>query len=245
MTPFFDAVRWVHIGAGALALVCMWLPIASRKGSALHVRTGWAYVIAMALVAITAIAMAAVRIVDPQSSETDRAFALFLSSISALAAASTWFGVRVWRFRDRRGPHRNPIDLGFAVVLAGSGIVVMGLGIWKGSALLALFPLLGVFLGVGQLRYWLGTPRNRHHVWFAHMTAMFAASISTVTAFVVFGAPRLLALEVTSPLLWFAPTLVLVPVLVWWRRHYRAQFASAEQREIARDARGDSVLPED
>ena len=44
-----DLLRGVHIAAGSLALVSLWVPLVSRKGGSVHRRAGRVFVIAMAV----------------------------------------------------------------------------------------------------------------------------------------------------------------------------------------------------
>ncbi|GAK00183.1 hypothetical protein JCM19055_3258 [Geomicrobium sp. JCM 19055] len=55
---------------------------------------------------------------------------------------------------------------------------------------------------------------------------MLSCGISTVTAFVVFGAPRLFSLDEAPLWLWFAPTVILVPLIIY--------FTTLEYRKASR-----------
>ena len=125
---------------------------------------------------------------------------------------------------DQAG-HREFVDVLPPALLIGGGVMMAVLGRAVGSGLLTWFPAVGIALGGGQLFYWLRSPTTKQHWWFEHMTGMFSSGIAAVTAFLVVGAPRLVSVVGTHWLLWVAPSLVMVPVLVVWQQWYRRRFA--------------------
>jgi len=218
----FQLSRWLHIGSGFLALLVFWVPIVARKGGKLHNRVGWVYVGAMTVVSATALFMGIYRLTWNAGPEPDAIpFSWFLIFVSILSGACAWYGIRVLRYKKRKSPHRHPVDLAFPALLFGSGIAIGAYGWTIGFPLLQYFPLLGLFLGGSQLAYWLTAPKRRSHWTVEHLVGMLSCCISTVTAFAVFGAPRLLGLERVSLLVWFLPTIVLVPLIVAFSMKYQ------------------------
>jgi uncharacterized membrane protein len=217
-----DIFRAVHIAAGSLALTVMWVPLLSRKGGTLHRRAGRVYVIAMAGVSLAAIAACAWRLLyDPDPD--NRVWAAYFVFVAVLAAAQCSLGVRALQARSRTGRHRQPWDLGIAVLLVVSGVAVLLGGIHTGIPLFIGFAPLGIVLGVLDLAYWLRAPRGRMHWWFAHMFGMITTGISTVSAFVVVNAGHL-GLGKDSLIVWLAPSVVGLPGLVLWMLYYRRRF---------------------
>ncbi len=159
----FHFSRWLHIVAGFLALLIFWIPIVTKKGGKTHNRIGWIYVYAMTIVSISALYMGIFRIfLDPTSDQDRISFSWFLIFISILSGASAWYGIRVLRFKRRQEKHRNVWDLMFPILLllSGAGISIYGFTI--AFPLLQYFPLLGIFLGVTHLLYWLKAPRLKN-----------------------------------------------------------------------------------
>jgi hypothetical protein len=217
-----DFFRGVHIAAGSLALVGMWVPLFSPKGGSLHRRAGRIYVIAMAVVALAAIAACTWRLLfEPDPFR--RVVAVFLLFVAVLAAAQCSAGMRVLRAKSRTGNHRHPWDLGIALLLVLSGGAVLLWGIRLGVPLFIGFAPVGIVIGVLQLRYWLRAPQGPMHWWFQHMFEMFGAGISTVSAFVVVNA-RHLGLPWDSLFVWLGPGMVGLSVFFLWRRYYRRRF---------------------
>jgi uncharacterized membrane protein len=222
----FETARIVHIIAGFVALFIFWVPIVTKKGGTTHIRVGWMYIMAMSLVAISALIMGLWRIyVDPTADNDRRAFSLFLIYIAILSSASAWFGIRVLRNKKRTSVHRNKLDLFFSMLLFGGGIVISIYGFSIHSPLITWFPFVGIFLGFNQLRYWLTPPQTKMSWFFEHITSMMGCCIATITAFTVFGAPRLLHVSSENPLLWFFPTIVMVPIIVGFVWHYKQKFS--------------------
>ncbi|GEB35169.1 hypothetical protein [Brevibacillus parabrevis] len=221
----FSIFKVLHIIAGFTALLVFWIPVVTKKGGKAHVRSGWVYVWAMGAVAISALVMGIWRIgFDPQKTGESVAFAWFLIFIAILSSATAWYGIRVLRYKNRKAAHRHAIDLLFPALLLLSGGAMSLYGASIGFTLLTWFPFIGIFLGASQLWYWLRAPGRKLHWWFEHLGGMLGCCIATITAFTVFGAPRLLGLSSVHPLVWFMPTIVLVPCIIGFSRYYQKKF---------------------
>ncbi len=222
MSLLFDIARWIHIISGFLALCVFWIPIVTKKGGRAHHRAGWVYVWAMGSVSVTAFLMGIYRLAWDAGPDADAVpFSWFLLFIAVLSSATAWYGIRVLRHKRRKSVHRKPADLLFPALLTVSGIGISVYGWIIGFPLLQYFPLLGLFLGSTQLLYWLTVPKTNSHWAVEHIVGMLSCSISTVTAFTVFGAPRLLQVEAVSLFVWFLPTIVLVPLIIVFSNIYK------------------------
>ncbi|MFD1020427.1 DUF2306 domain-containing protein [Thalassobacillus hwangdonensis] len=230
MTIIFDVVRILHIIGGFTALLTFWIPIVTKKGGSIHVKAGWTYVWGMIIVAASAFYMGLYRLADPNSSQELISFSLFLIFIAILSSSTAYYGIRVLRFKKRNRPHRNLMDLSFPFLLLSSAIGMSMYGSIQDFPLLIWFPLVGVFLAGTQLNYWLRSTKRKVHWWFEHLAGMLGCSIATITAFTVFGAPRLLQIESVSMLLWFLPTIVLTPVIIGMSMYYDRKFNKKGKR---------------
>jgi uncharacterized membrane protein len=214
-----------HVAFGSLALLTFALPLIVRKGGRLHIVFGRGYILGMCGIVVTATGIALIRIFyEPNLTHEQRNFAVFLLMIALFAASAVWTGVRVLRFKGRTKRHSHRVDLGFTWLRILAGIAVSLFGFIQQSPLLAWFSIVPIVTGVLELKYWLGEPQEKMHWWFQHMTSMFTACIATVTAFVVTAIPRLLGSSNQSILLWFAPTLILLPLLKAMQYYYRKKF---------------------
>ena len=229
----FKPVLAVHIAAGAIALAAMWVPLDARKGGTAHRRAGWVFVVAMAVVAVTALALAAARwFFDPRPSA--HAMAVFLLYVAVLTSAAVSSGVRVLRFKQRTGAHRHWWDLGMAGLLTVSSAGVAIYGVVQLQPLFIAFSLIGMINGPAGLRYWLRPPSGHMHWWFAHMNGMLGGCIAAVTAFVVVNAGNLHLPQLVA---WLAPPAVGSIAAAAWRRYYTQRFnGRAAQRDTSRPA---------
>lgn len=218
----FDIMRWLHIVSGFLALCVFWIPIVTRKGGRTHHRVGWLYVIAMGIVSVTALFMGIYRIAWDAGPDPDAIpYSWFLLFVAVLSSATAWYGIRVLYHKKRQVVHRKWSDLLFPLILFGSGIGVSLYGWVIEFALLQFFPLLGIFLGGTQLLYWLTVPVKKSHWVVEHIVGMMSCCISTLTAFLVFGIPRLLQVEAASLWIWLLPTVVLLPLIFAFTNTYK------------------------
>lgn len=221
----FKTFLLVHIFFGFLALFTFWIPLIAKKGQRLHISGGLSYVVAMSGVIITAIILCVIRLSDPHLPANRLQFSWFLLFICVLAATSAWYGLRVWQFGLRSKPHKNLIDLAASTLLLFSSIAMITYGFFQNNALIQYFPLIGVFLGSSQLLYWLRSQQEPNHAWFQHMKGMFSCVIATLTAFTVIGFPRIIHTSSENWLLWFGPSMILVPILIIWMRYYKSKFS--------------------
>lgn len=230
MEFIFSVARWLHIISGFLALIVLWVPIITKKGSKRHRQTGWVFVVAMATIAVTAYYMGMYRILwDVNLDQESLAFSWFLVFIAILSAVSAWYGIRVLRFKRRNDTHKKLIDLFFAILLLLSSIGIIIYGWTISFTLLQYFPFVGLFLGGSQLFYWLSKPKFISHWVVEHIVGMISCCIAVITAFIVFGAPRLLQVENVSLILWFLPTIIFVPMIIIFANHYGKKFAGIKK----------------
>ena len=216
----FKPVLIVHIAAGSIALASMWVPLLARKGSTLHRRAGWVFVAAMATVATSAVILAGGRLfLDPRPEA--KAAGVFLLYIAVLTATAVSSGVRALRVRKRTGAHRHWWDLGLPSLLTISSIGVAGFALSTGSTLFAAFAAIGAINGITNLRYWLRTPTDRMHWWFAHMNGMLGGSIAAVTAFLVTNAGTLGLPQLAA---WLSPSVVGSVGTAIWTAYYKRRF---------------------
>ena len=217
----FGLLRWLHIGAGALALATFWIPLVATKGGAFHRKSGWVYVIAMLVAVLSAWSASTFRLLD--GDPTNDRGAIFMLFLGLLAANGAIAGIRVLRTKRRTGPHRNPIDLAGPVLLLIASVAFAIYGIAQRQGLFLAFALLGSFLGSGQLRFWLRAPATAKEWWYEHLGNMLTACIGTVTAALVVNVPRL-GLGDYALFFWIAPGAAGGVAITLLTRHYRRQF---------------------
>jgi hypothetical protein len=243
MANLFQSLQWMHVAAGSLALILFWIPAIAPKGGRTHIRAGWFYVACMSVVVVTALAtsglvfalpLAVRRIAQPLSPAAlsnfvrgQRIFATFLAYLAGLTLAAGWQGI--WAVETKREPKamRTPFSLALNVIVLLGGLTVFVLGIkYRSGPLIALSPI-GPFVAAGNLRYLLRGPQSRMHWWYEHLSSMIATAIAGYTAFLVFGAARLLPSVARSQLytiFWVLPALIGVPVIFRTVAYYQRKF---------------------
>ncbi len=243
MTVFnllFDALLLVHVVAGFVGLAAFWVPVFARKGGRAHVRAGRVYAWCAYVVTLSAVAAAVGRIasyrymgIGVAEQPGSYGFAVLLGYLGVVTFVMVRQGLRV--LATRRAPEqlRTPAHEALAwTSISGSVIAVgFGLAIWSevSPVLLAMSPI-GLFTGRRMLRL-MRDPGGQRMGWFySHLASMLGGGIAFHTAFIVFGAQRLWAWEIEGPLAilpWILPTVVGVPAIVIWTRHYRRKFRRA------------------
>lgn len=226
MELLFSLSRWIHIVSGFLALFIFWIPMITRKGSKVHRQIGKLFVIAMLAIAGSAFYMGSYRIIwDSGAGEDIISFSWFLIFIALLSVVSAFHGIRVLRFKSRTTMHQQWQDLWLAFLLVIASIGIMTYGWFIKVTLLTYFPLIGLFLGASQLYYWFTKPKLTSHWVIEHIVGMMSCCIAVITAFIVFGAPRLLQVDMVSLWLWFLPTIIFVPLIIIFTNYYGRKFS--------------------
>lgn len=221
----FNTLLALHIAGGSAALASMWIPLIAKKGGTTHRRAGWLFVGGMALVSLTAVGLAAWRLMyDPRPQARD--FAIFLLFIALLSGNAVSSGVRAIRTKRRTGSHRHPWDVGLAALLAISSVFIALFGLRTGQVLFAAFSVIGLVNGVMGVRYWLTPPSTPMHWWLAHMNGMLGGCIAALTAFMVVNAQSMGLWPLAA---WLGPSVVLGPVTAIWTNYYRQKWRRLPQ----------------
>ena len=224
-----NPIRWLflaHALAGALALIVLVIPLLSKKGGRLHVRTGWIYTAAMVFVGISAFVITPWRVFfDPAKTNSSEVFSIFLFYISVFTLTAISYGIASLKTKQRNSASYYWLHLGPPAITILIGLVTQAIGIKFQNTLLIAFPFLGHVTSRTQLKYWLNTPTEKMHWWYAHMDGMFVACIATITAFLVTAVPRIWPGPIAqSPILWIAPGIILGTILNRWTATFRAQY---------------------
>ncbi len=200
---------WVHVAAGALALVAGGLALATEKGGRRHVRAGRVYVGSMGVVVATVVPLFAL---DPT---TLRTFLLLVAVFSGYFVLSGYRALA----RKRPGDAPEAVDWGGAVVAVAASLALggWGAGLLAGGdpfgVVMAVFGTIGALVGAADLRaFRAGADR----LWLVdHLSRMVAGYVATVTAVAVVNAG-----PVPSVVAWLAPTAVGVPLIWYWQAAY-------------------------
>ncbi|MFK8054078.1 MAG: hypothetical protein AB8F65_14015 [Woeseiaceae bacterium] len=198
-----------HIGIGAIALIAFWLPVATRKGSSLHKKSGRIYVWCMSIVAASAIAMSLMVLMDPIGvrvparnldmeraaliASNNRMFALFLLMLGMLTAAGLRHGLLALRVKQQPDALRSKGHVVLLASLGVMGILVGYTGIVYSQVLLMVFAVIAISGSVNTLREAFKRNMTRNDRIKAHFGGLIGTGIGAYTAFFAFGGSRLLA----------------------------------------------------
>lgn len=214
MTLTLSILMPLHIAAGTLALLVLWIPAVARKGSRLHRLSGRVAVGAWFVLGATGLASTLIKLAlgEPFGKT------LFFAQLSVMTLSSALLGLQVARVHDGARGMRHLIAVAalFLVVSVGS----LAFGAAKGAVVSIFFGGLGVMLAGQQLLMHLRPPELARAWMLTHMGAMGAASIATVTAFSVTGS-RMLGLGTAAAVVWISPAVLLGAGLTLWTARWK------------------------
>ena len=232
-----ESARFVHVSFGTIGLLAYWIPVFAKKGAVNHVRFGnvfvWsAYVVlgAAAIALITRTVDLSMRGIGPSDEPTLFALIVFLGYLTFVTFVIVRHGMEVLRYKQNpAGLHTNlNIALAYGSIAVSIGIVFYAIAVSPPNKILlfALSPI-GLGNGFGQLRYMKSDTPSKRAWMYEHLGAMLGAGIAFHTAFAVFGATRLFDIGLTgwvAIIPWIAPTVIGIPAISIWTRHYRRKF---------------------
>jgi hypothetical protein len=210
-----NTLLFIHIFAGVIVLLAAMVSVTSKARNAshrLHVISGTAFVLGMAVIFVTAMPLAYL------------GSSIFLAMVGVF---SGYLALSGWRYaRNRNGA---PASIDWFVValmlLVGIGMIVFG------SILLARGQGLGIALIVfGGIAAWLsstdirifraGGVQGRERI-AQHLTMMLGGTIAALSAFSVNSLTRFMppGLEFAA---WLWPTFLITPMIVYWGRRVKS-----------------------
>lgn len=220
-TSILEATLVVHVAAGVLALLAGAVALGTAKGGRRHRRAGRMYVLAMAVVVVTAFPLALV--------EAN----YFLFTVSVFSGYLVLNGYRVLS-RTRPTPgDAAPLDWAAHLTMGGVGVAMVALGgrgVLAGDQLgvaLVVFGAIGLLLSGRELVAVYRPPEGPREWFYRHVVFMGGGYIATVTAAVTVN------LTMLPPVVrWVGPTAIGTPAIVLVVLRYRRTFGD----------RGDGVL---
>jgi uncharacterized membrane protein len=206
---------WVHVLAGAVALVVAPVALLTLKGGPTHRRWGKVYFWAMAVVAATAIVVGLWRSI----------LFLVLTAVFSFYAALSGYRV-LYLKRPDLGQRPSALDWIAAGITLAAGATLVTLGVIKPtprfqqlSTVAIVFGFIGLAIsGLDVLRF-VRPPGDKLAWWYKHMTNMIGSYIAAVTAFSVVNFTVL-----PTTLRWLWPTMIGTPLIAIWITFYRRRF---------------------
>lgn len=206
----------LHIAAGVTAFVMAPVALATAKGGRAHRLWGKVYFWAMAVVAASAIVLAAWRPV------------LFLALVAIFSFYAAFTAYRVLYHKDL--PHGGKVqilDWAAALFTFASSLALALLGVFRPAMInglrvpAILFGVIGMSIAAGSVRSFLWPPKEKMFWWFAHLQGMLASYIAAWTAFSVVT----LSQFVHGWWVWVLPTAIGSPAIAMTSAYYKKKFA--------------------
>lgn len=227
----------IHVLFGSAALLLLWFPIYSKKGSAEHKRFGRYYTSSMYMVAISGALMATLVLLFPveiygakynitaenaaEFSQKIRVFFWFLLYLSLLTATSLRHGLLVLEGKRDKTSVKVPLHLAMLVAMVLGGPMLFALGWVNEQKLPMIFGTLGTILGLNMLRYSLSDEVTPNGWLIEHLSALGGTGIGAYTAFFAFGGRTLLQNFGDFQLFfWIAPGVIGSIAISWASRKY-------------------------
>lgn len=219
----FHALVIAHIATGSVGLLCMWIPIAGRKGGAAHKRWGKVFAWSMIVTGAIAIGISLCTLIAPLETHpfsTDAEMVrgifgwmmLYLATMTIMLAR---YGLLTIRFRNDHAAMREPLNLVLQGLTFVTAINCLIRGFLIGQPLMVGISVVGIAAAVLNTRYCLQSAPPVNEWLIQHSRGLVGAGISVYTAFLAFGAVNLLPEYALHPALWSMPTALGVTYLLY------------------------------
>jgi len=224
METTIDTLRWIHIAAGFIAFFIAPCAMLTRKGGDAHRRWGKIYFWSMAVMAFTAVIVAAYR---PN---------IFLLLIAIFSFYMALTGYRVlFRKRPDRGQKANALDWAAASIMLIVGVALIGLGFLAPQVLRispiisSVFGVTGIIFGGRDVQKFLRPLAQKNSWFFNHIGGMLGSYIAALSAFSVVNFDFL-----PTVVRWLWPTMIGTPGIFIWISYYQKKFRKgAEASQVA------------
>lgn len=239
MQTLFNSLLALHVIGGALALLLMWVPALSRKGSNPHKRFGRYYHHCMITVAVAGLLMSGLTLLVPDSARADtlatsadpertrrqlQVMNLLLLHLALLVFRSVRHGRLALECKHDRSALRRWPEVTGTLLLLLTGLLVAVTGMKKGLILMMVFGPLGALIATSMLWFTFKAEMGPREWLTEHLGGYIGSAIGAITAFFSFGGRALFDGSGNLQLmLWIAPG-VLGGALIFWltRRYSRA-----------------------
>lgn len=238
VTTLFHAFLYAHIATGAVGLLAFWIPIVTRKGAQRHVVGGRLFARCMLATGTFAIGISICTLISPLPTHPafeDAAlirgiFGWMMLYLAVLTINLAWYGLLCVRHRGDHAGNRTPVNLASQWLLLGLALNCAIQG-WRIDQVLMMgISVIGVAAAVTNLRFLYARHPSRIAWQLEHVKALVGAGISVYTAFLAFGAVRLVPELALSPVLWAIPLSVGLALIIGFQRRIIRQYRAARAR---------------
>ncbi|MEL7429043.1 MAG: hypothetical protein AAFN43_03480 [Pseudomonadota bacterium] len=238
----FHVLVWCHIVSGAIGLVAFWVPVSTTKGGSLHTRVGKVFTLCMLVTGFLAIGISGATLIAPVAThpavelkgdaELIRGiFGWMMQYLAILTINLAWFGWQAARNKRDHARNWEWRNILLQVLLTVSAVNCLVQGILIGQFLMVGISFVG-FATVATNMWFLVKEKPGAFDWqLEHVKALVGAGISVYTAFLAFGAVRLMPSVALNPILWAIPLTTGIALIVYHQRKIRSRFSGNRRRE--------------
>ena len=239
IVEMFHILVLCHILTGAIGLIVFWFPIATQKGGSLHVRAGRVFTGCMLATGFIAIGISTTTLLAPLPTHPDPAlnadaalirgiFGWMMQYLAFLTINLAWYG---WlaainkRDHNRNREWRNYLLQGLVALTATNCLVQ---GILIDQVLMIGISFVGFATVFTNLSFLLKRSPGAFDWLMEHIKALVGAGISVYTAFLAFGAVRLMPEAALSPVLWAIPLVTGISLIVYHQQKVKRRFSKGK-----------------
>lgn len=229
----FHAVVLAHIVSGSIGLVAFWVPVLARKGSVRHKAWGRVFTASMLVTGAIASVIATLTLLDPVGTHPHLDFDPALISgifgwmmlyLAILTVNLAWYGWECIRHRRNHAAQRGRLNLALQALLLAASANCAWRGIQLDQVLMIGISMVGFATVATNLRFMLRRAPGPQDWLKEHLKGLVGAGISVYTAFLAFGAVRLMPELALNPGLWAVPLVTgLAIILYHWRIIWRQE----------------------
>jgi hypothetical protein len=230
----FDIFLAAHIITGATGLITFWVPVIGLKGGQTHKRWGRIFARALFVTGLSAIGMSFCTLAYPLELHPKIAdaalvrgmFGWMMLYLATLTVSLASYGIAAVQQKRQHLAHRSwrRLLLEAAVLLTALNCAVQGLLI--GQVLMVGISAIGIASAITNAVYIFNDRPERQGYLKQHVKALVGAGISVYTAFLAFGAARMLPQHAFNPVLWATPVVLGISLIVWHQRRISIQSKS-------------------
>ncbi|WP_367605735.1 hypothetical protein [Legionella sp. W05-934-2] len=204
----FNILLAIHIVFGLIAIVASLIALSSKKGASLHRRVGKLFMIAMLGIFITAL---------PMSLMTNNWFLL------CVALFSFYISLSGWRYAIRRYLPAQLWEKVISIIMILVSITMLSASIvsWQQGGykpiVFAVFGLICLRFSISDMLLYRKMKYPKFERLVRHVGGMIGGTIAVFTAVLVTNFTYQPAW-----VLWIAPTVILLPLIIYWTIRIRA-----------------------
>ena len=235
----FETLVIMHMVTGSVGLVSLWVPLLTKKGNKLHKQSGRVFVYAMLATGSIAIGISSCTLTAPLETHPHLVqhsdfgtpdsvrtiFGWMMLYLAFLTINLAWYGWRCVQTKTDRAANRRWENILSQVILLILSVNCLYHGLIAKQALVAGISFVGLAT-VATNVWFLYKPKAKPIDWLLeHIKGLVGAGISVYTAFLAFGAVRLLPEAALTPFLWSIPLITGLAIIIYQQTQVKRKVA--------------------